>query len=154
MHARYMPRLAVLTLLGAGLLGLTGCGNDSFVSTTQLSGTNEVPAVTTTSASGTATATLDGDELSVTGTFRDLSSNLEPVRGSGAHIHSAPAGQNGDIVFNLEVTSSDQRTGSFTGKAKLTKEQQESFKNGNLYVNIHTVNFMGGEIRGQFASVK
>ncbi len=154
MHTRFTKRWAVLTWVGAGLLGLIGCGNQTDVATTQLSGANEVPAVTT-SASGTATATLDGDELEVTGTFSGLGSALQEVSGSSIHVHNAPAGQNGPIVFNLIVTvGADGRTGSFTGTQKLNNEQQRAFRDGLLYVNVHTVNYMGGEIRGQFVPPK
>lgn len=153
MHMRYMRRQAVLMLAGAMLLGLAGCGEDKYVATTTLSGANEVGPVDTP-ASGTATATLEDEQLTVTGTFRDLGSDLMEVSDSSAHIHNAPAGENGPILFNLDVTSSDQRNGNFSGKANLNKEQQQAFKDGNLYVNIHTVNYMGGEIRGQFRPSK
>jgi len=149
MHTRYMPRQAVLMLLGAGLLGLTGCGKDSYVSTTQLSGANEVPPVTT-SATGTANATLEGEELSVSGTFGGLSSALHEVAGSAAHVHNAPPGENGGIVFNLTVAAN----GSFSGTRKLNDAEQEAFKAGRFYVNIHTANYMQGEIRGQFTSIR
>ncbi|WP_395837540.1 CHRD domain-containing protein [Archangium violaceum] len=147
MHTRDMKRWGVLTLLGAGLLGVVGCG-ESYVSTTQLSGANEVPPVTT-SASGTASATLDGDELSVSGTFSGLSSPLHEESGSSAHVHQAPPGENGGIVFNLSVTSD----GNFSGTKKLTDAEKEAFKAGRFYVNVHSENHKTGEIRGQFASI-
>ncbi|QRK12036.1 CHRD domain-containing protein [Archangium violaceum] len=143
---REMKRWGVLTLLGAGLLGLVGCG-ESHVSTTQLSGANEVPPVTT-SASGTASATLDGDELSVSGTFSGLSSPLYEESGSAAHVHQAPPGENGGIVFNLTVSGD----GAFSGTKKLTDAEQEAFKAGRFYVNVHTENHPTGEIRGQFST--
>lgn len=148
MHMHDTKRWAVLALLGAGLLGMTGCGQSS-VSTTTLSGNNEVPPVTTT-ASGTANATLDGDDLSVNGTYSGLSSALHEVSGSAAHIHNAPPGQNGGIVFNLTVNASN---GSFSGSKRLTDAEKDAFEAGNFYVNIHTENHMGGEIRGQFTNI-
>lgn len=147
MHMREMKRWGVLTLLGAGLMGLVGCGK-SYVSTTQLAGANEVPAVTT-SASGTASATLDGDELSVSGTFSGLSSSLYEESGSAAHVHQAPPGENGGIVFNLTISGD----GSFNGTKKLSDAEQEAFKAGRFYVNVHTENHKTGEIRGQFATI-
>jgi hypothetical protein len=156
MHMRYTMRWgAVLSLVGAGLLALAGCGEDKLVATTQLSGANENPPVTATSATGTATATLDGDELTVNGTFSNLSSDLQEVSGSAAHVHQAPVGQNGPIVFNLTVTvGADNRTGSYTGTKTLSPDEQDAFKAGEFYVNVHSVNYMGGEIRGQFSSPK
>jgi hypothetical protein len=155
MHMRHTMRWgAVLTLVGTGLLALTGCG-ETLVATTQLSGANEVPPVTATSATGTATATLDGDELTVNGTFSGLGSDLQEVSGSAAHVHRAAVGQNGPILFNLTVTAgADRRTGSYTGTKTLNSDERDAFKAGELYVNVHSVNYMGGEIRGQFASPK
>lgn len=148
MHRHDTKRWAVLALLGAGLLGMTGCGKSS-VSTTTLSGANEVPPVTT-SATGTANATLDGDELTVNGTYGGLSSDLFEVSGSAAHVHNAPAGQNGPIVFSLTVNASN---GSFSGSKKLTDSEKDAFEAGNFYVNIHTANNNGGELRGQFSNI-
>ena len=104
---------------------------------------------TTTQATGTVTAELDGDELAVVGSFTDLSSDLFPVSGSAAHVHNAPEGKNGGIVFNLEISTTDNRSGVFTGSKTLNDEEKDAFKDGNLYVNIHSVDFNGGEIRGQ-----
>jgi hypothetical protein len=151
MHIRDTKRWAVLTSMVAGLL-LASCGGSS-VSTTQLQGTNEVPP-TSSSATGTATATLDGDDLTVTGSFSGLSSALHEVSGSAAHVHQAAAGQNGDIVFNLDVTpGADSRSGTFSGKKTLNDTQKTAFKDGLFYVNIHSENFPMGEIRGQFSNV-
>lgn len=113
------------------------------------SGLNEVPPVNT-SASGDVEAILDGDIITIEGSFEDLESDLFEVSGSAAHIHSAPAGENGPIIFNLNVTSEDNRSGIFIGTEMLTDSQIDDFNNGMFYVNIHTVNNTGGEIRVQF----
>lgn len=154
MHTRHTKRWgAVLTLVGAGLLALTGCGNERFVATTSLTGANETPAVTT-NATGTATATLEDDELTVTGSFSGLQSDLFEVSGSSAHVHEAAAGNAGPIVFNLTVTSTDKRNGTFTGTRKLDDHEMEDFKNGLYYVNVHSTTNQSGEIRGQFVPIK
>jgi hypothetical protein len=140
-----LTRLAVPGLVACALW-LTGCGNTE--AETSLSGGQEVPP-TTTQASGTATAELDGDELKVSGSFTNLSSELFPVSGSAAHVHNAPAGENGPILFNLVITSTDNLNGVFAGTKTLNDEEKDAFNDGNLYVNIHSVNFNGGEIRGQ-----
>ncbi|PTL79823.1 CHRD domain-containing protein [Vitiosangium sp. GDMCC 1.1324] len=155
MHTRNTKHWVVLTWVAAGLLGLAGCGNDTFVSTTELKGANEVPAVTT-SASGTANATLDGDTLTVTGNYSGLSSALHEVSGSAAHVHQAATGENGPILFNLTVTPSaaDSRNGTFNGSKNLNDTEKQAFKDGLLYVNVHTEANQSGEIRGQFSLVK
>lgn len=147
MHGRVHGRLGVLATVAASLMLLTACGSDKAEAT--LSGSEEVPAVTT-SATGTVTAELDGDELQVDGTFSGLSSDLAPVAGSAAHVHKAAKGANGGILFNLNVTpNSDNRSGSFSATATLSEADQDAFRDGQLYVNIHTTNNPGGELRAQ-----
>lgn len=148
MHGRLNGRLGVLATVAAGLLLLTGCGNPQADVT--LSGAEEVPTVTT-SATGDATAELDGETLTVSGDFSGLGSNLAPVAGSAAHVHKGAKGENGGILFNLTVTpNADNRSGTFSGTATLSEADQDAFRDGLLYVNIHTVDNPGGELRGQF----
>lgn len=154
MHTRDTKRWAMLSLVGAGLLMLAGCGSSKFVATSQLTGSAEAPTPVTTSAGGTATATLDGDELTVTGGFNGLQSNLMMTSGSSAHVHRGASGTAGPIVFNLTVTSTDERNGTFTGTKSLNDEEQKDFKNGLYYVNVHTANNPSGEIRGQFVPIE
>ena len=153
MHMRDMKRAAMLSLVGVGLLTLVGCGS-TYVATSQLSGTNEAPNPVTTSAAGTATATLDGNDLTVTGGFNGLQSNLMDVSGSSVHVHRGASGTAGPIVFNLTVTSTDMRNGTFTGSKSLNSDEQEEFRKGLYYVNVHTANNPGGEIRGQFVPIQ
>lgn len=148
MRSGFMKRLAVLAIGTTTLAWLAGCGGGDDA-TASLLGANEAPAVTT-AATGTSQANLDGDVLTVTGSFSGLESDLITVSGSSAHVHEAPAGQAGPIVFNLNVTSSDNRSGTFTGSQTLTQAQRDAYLAGRYYVNIHTVNNPGGEIRGQF----
>ncbi|HEX8539925.1 MAG TPA: CHRD domain-containing protein [Cystobacter sp.] len=153
MNTSYTMRQAVRMLVGVGLVGLLGCGGAPYIATTQMSGANEVPQANS-SASGVATATLDGSELTVQGTFSGLLSNLSEVSGSSVHVHKGAVGVAGGIVFGLQVTTTDQRNGSFTGSQKLSSEDQEAFKKGQLYVNVHTSGNPGGEIRGQFIPIE
>ncbi|HLM48033.1 MAG TPA: CHRD domain-containing protein [Myxococcaceae bacterium] len=153
MQTRNMMRQAMLSLVGVGLLTLVGCGS-TYVATSQLSGTNEAPNPVTTNASGTATATLDGNDLTVTGAFTGLQSDLMDVAGSSAHVHKGAAGTAGPVVFALTVTSTDKRNGTFTGTKSLNSEEQTDFRNGLFYVNVHTTTNQGGEIRGQLVPVQ
>ncbi|WP_375770184.1 CHRD domain-containing protein [Archangium gephyra] len=149
---RDTKRWSMLVVLGAGLLALAGCGEEPYIATTQLSGANEVPPTSVpATTNGVATARLEGDKLTITGTFSGLQSNLQvaPNTESSAHVHQAAQGTNGPVVLNLTVTTSDQRNGSYTGTKNLSDEEKEAFKDGLFYVNVHTVNNPMGEIRGQ-----
>jgi hypothetical protein len=106
-----------------------------------LSGEEEVPAVKT-SASGSGTITVK-DDKSVSGSVTTTG-----ITASAAHIHLGPRGQNGKIIIPL-TKSSDGNTWSVPAGAKLTDAQYEAYKAGNLYVNVHSAAYKGGEIRGQ-----
>ncbi|MBI3185365.1 MAG: CHRD domain-containing protein [Myxococcales bacterium] len=116
-----------------------------------LSGANEVPPVAT-SAQGDVSATLRGNQIELSGSFANLSSDLREVQGSPGHIHEAPPGENGPIVMNLEVTSPDRRSGSFGLSATLNDQQVAAFNAGRFYVNLHTADHPGGELRAQLTA--
>lgn len=105
-----------------------------------LSGGEEVPAVKT-SASGGGTIAIDADK-SVSGSVTTTG-----VAGTMAHIHIAAAGKNGPVVVPL--TKSGDNTWSVAAGAKLTDAQYAAYKAGELYVNVHSAQNKGGEIRGQ-----
>jgi hypothetical protein len=115
-----------------------------------LAGENEVPPVATP-ASGEVDTTLDGDVLTVSGAFSDLEADLLEVSGSSAHIHRGDVDENGPIVFNLDVTSADARSGTLAGTFELTAAQRMLFEEGLLYVNVHTELNPAGELRGQLS---
>jgi hypothetical protein len=64
-----------------------------------------------------------------------------------AHIHSAPAGINGPIVVPLEAPVDGSSSGCVTVEASLAKAIAKSPQ--VFYVNVHTVLFPGGAVRGQ-----
>jgi len=119
----------------------------SFVPDIKLLGVNEVPSVKTP-AYGSADALLIFNFLILFGSFDDLQGDLFEVAGSPAHVHAGERGENGPIVFNLDVTPrSDNRSGSFTGFGILPDTSVVA--DGGLYINLHTEAFNGGELRGQ-----
>jgi hypothetical protein len=105
-----------------------------------LSGDQEVPAVKT-EAKGSGTISVK-DDKTVGGSV--TFSGLAPT---AAHIHEAPAGKNGGVIIPL--TKQGDNTFVVPAGAKLTDAQYESFKKGDLYVNVHTAANPGGEIRAQ-----
>ena len=104
-----------------------------------LTGGEEVPPLTVPgSGSGSFRVADDG---TITGSV-----TTKDVQGIMAHIHRGAKGQNGPIIGPL-----DKNGDTYTVPAgrKLTKEQMEDLKKGNLYVNVHTAKNKGGEVRGQ-----
>lgn len=117
-----------------------------------LEGSQEVPPVET-DAMGSATITFNEDtgEMTLTGSVSNLSSPLFDVSTVGpAHIHEAPRGENGGVAFPIDVDrSEDGLSATLSLTATLTDEQASTLQSGGYYINIHTENFNGGELRGQ-----
>ncbi|HSS70950.1 MAG TPA: CHRD domain-containing protein [Casimicrobiaceae bacterium] len=105
-----------------------------------LTGSQEIPPVTT-SASATGVITVAADK-SVRGSV-----TVSGISPTAAHIHEAPAGTNGPIIIPLVKTGDN--VWSVPEGAKMTDAQFESYKAGNLYYNVHSATYKGGELRGQ-----
>jgi CHRD domain len=105
-----------------------------------LAGNQEVPQVTTP-ASGSGTFTV-GDDGSISGSVSTLS-----IAGTAAHIHEGAPSANGPVIVPLTKTSAT--VWSVPAGSKLTEAQMQSYKAGQLYVNVHSAANKGGEIRGQ-----
>ena len=124
------------SLLLAACAGMMSGGSTVKVN---LSGAEEVPPVSVAgSGSGSFTIGADG---SVTGSVATMG-----VQGTAAHIHRGARGQNGPVIIPLAKTDNMY---SAPAGAKLTGAQMQAFKAGNLYVNVHTVQNKGGEVRAQ-----
>jgi hypothetical protein len=157
--------VAVLSLVGTAGLGTVAAADTDTagIMTAQLSGAEEVPAVDT-DARGVAVFKRTGeDEL----TFFLNVANIENV--SMSHIHLAPAGQNGGVVvwlypsapppqlipgrFDGTLASGTITSANLVGAlAGMTvQDLVDHIDAGNAYVNVHTSQFQGGEIRGQIA---
>ena len=135
-------RAGVLGTIAAAVISLaaySGVAYGDQVKVT-LSGDQEVPAVKT-SASGGGTITINADKT-VSGSVTTTG-----VAGTMAHIHNAAAGKNGPVIVPL--TKSGDNAWSVSAGAKLTDAQYAAYKAGDLYVNVHSAENKGGEIRGQ-----
>ncbi|MCU0427556.1 MAG: CHRD domain-containing protein [Candidatus Kapabacteria bacterium] len=105
-----------------------------------LSGANTVPTPISTPARGAGYAVLSADStLTYRATVFGLSSMLR-----FAHFHYGISTANGIIAQLIEFTDSTTR-----GTWKLPKLAFDTLRVEGLYMNVHTVNNGGGEIRGQ-----
>ena len=129
-----------VAMLTAGALG-AGIGSSiAAESKVMLSGSQEVPSVSTNAA---------GDGAITVGSDRSVSGSVTTsgIMGTGAHIHEAAAGKNGPVVIPLTKTSDN--LWSVPAGAKLTDAQYKSYEAGDLYVNVHSEAYKGREIRAQ-----
>jgi hypothetical protein len=133
-----------------------------------LSGDEEVPPVNT-DGRGNAVFQLSRDGASLE--YRLIVTNLENITQS--HIHIAPAGSNGPVVVFLfgqgtpptssipggvtengviaqgTITQANLIARPAIGFGATVPELLDAMRSGRAYVNVHTVPFPGGEIRGQ-----
>ena len=105
----------------------------------KLTGEEEVPPIQG-SASGSGTITI-GDDGSVSGSV--TASGFPPT---AAHIHEGKAGTIGKVIVPF---TKDGDTFKAPPGAKLTPDQMKAFKDGDLYVNIHSTAHPVGEVRAQ-----
>ena len=130
---------AIYSVGGAGKC--TSASGVSFHAT--LDGAQEFPP---TASQATATAILRLDQatntVSVQGAYQGFTSIVQH-----AHLHAGPRGQNGSVLDIYAVSGG--ASGTFTGSTTLAAGRISELLAGNLYLNVHTTAFPGGEIRGQ-----
>ena len=145
----------------------------SMVFKAKLSGDQEVPEVKT-ETTGDFKLLVNSDRSKVKFSLR-VRDGVGIFGGPGAHIHCAPAGENGPIVAWLAgglpdgagldgrvklrgmlsdksiMATPDPKSDGATCPALITDIDSliEAAKAGNLYVNVHSFEFMGGVVRGQ-----
>lgn len=157
-------------LLATLALSVAACGDDDPTPpaperwSASLNGASEVPPVTT-SATGSASFEAVGD------TAISYSVTLNGITGvTMGHIHAGAAGVNGPVLVWLlppNGTAAQAPSGAINGAAASGRITQawirgvqgqpaisldslrRLMRSGNVYVNIHTSAFGGGEVRGQ-----
>jgi hypothetical protein len=126
--------------------------------TATMDGSQEVPPVST-EATGTAWLKLSKD-----GTELDYRVNVFGIDNvTASHIHLAPVGTNGGVVATLFTSSpatgtvngqlvhgtitADDLSGALAGME--LEDLIDRIDAGNAYINVHSTDYPGGEIRGQ-----
>lgn len=125
-----------------------------------LSGDNEVPPVMT-DTSGTAILHVDRS-LSEIRFKIDIRNGDNVLGAAGAHLHCAPAGENGGVVAFIAGSFPPGYDGDVQLRATLhddaiindacganIAELVGSMLDGNVYLNVHSTAHPGGVIRGQ-----
>lgn len=116
--------------------------------TANLSGTQEVPPVQT-QATGRATFAYNAQTRVLNYTLEV--SNIQNV--TGAHIHRGAAGVNGPVAYSLLPAGGTLAPGApVSGQVTVSAADETLLLNGGMYVNVHTTQNPGGEIRGQIVT--
>ena len=106
----------------------------------KLSGTTEVPPVSTT-ASGNAAITVN-QNMTVNGTVM-----TSGIAATAAHIHLGKTGTNGPVIVTLARSSDNVWT--VPDGTKLNEDEYRAYLAGELYLNVHSEQYKAGELRGQ-----
>jgi alcohol dehydrogenase (cytochrome c) len=140
-RARHLVTLAMVASLSVGQLsGQQSAEPESYGA--RLSPTPVTAAtVRTITGGGQLSATLDGNRLTVEGTFRGLSAPA-----TTATIHQAPPAQPGPAIHTIEVSASPE--GTLRGSVQLTADQLAALRGGSLYVQIQSERSAEGDLRG------
>ena len=140
MKLRYFVILFLFSVLSAG----TARAETWFA---YLNGAQEVPAVAT-NATGYARVVLN--ESAGTITFTVVFSGLSSTQ-TASHIHAPGAiGATAAVAINFGAVGGT--SGTITGTVAITPTQIAQIRAHQGYVNVHSTNFSGGEIRGQLAA--
>jgi plastocyanin len=116
-----------------------------------LTGAAEKPNPITTPGTGIASFRIEGNNLHFGVRYKNLTSVA-----TDAHIHGPTNSANNaaPIIFLASYNIGPLGTsGAFAGTVPLTAQQKTMILNGETYINIHTANNPGGEIRGQVGTV-
>jgi hypothetical protein len=114
--------------------------------TAYINGAQEVPA---SGSAATGFGRVFLDEMAGTITFTVEFSGLTSNQ-TAAHIHApGVVGMNGGVIINLGTVGGTSNT--ISGSAAITPTQIDQLRSHQAYINIHTMNFPDGEIRGQLA---
>ncbi|UGS36435.1 CHRD domain-containing protein [Capillimicrobium parvum] len=146
------PLVAVVILAAAIPAGLAGAASSQKYDAT-LKGSSEVPK-SSSKATGHAEFTIapNGRSIRYEITAKGLTG---PAQAS--HIHLGRPGQAGGVLISISTKPfSLPRAGRLTakqftavGNVKTFAQAVRAMKAGRTYVNIHTMQFPAGEIRGQ-----
>ncbi len=100
---------------------------------------------------------LQGNTMTVEGSFLGLESSLADALNGGAHIQIGLAGEDGPIMYSLNVDSgSDDRSGNINGAEnifEISDEEKEIIKRREAYVSIYSDKYTTGELRGQILPI-
>lgn len=158
------PRLAASKLVAAiivvAALGVSGTAGADELFRAMLTGDEEVPTPVVTETTGMAFVRVNQPE-----TEAEFQLHVsDGFRITQAHIHCAPFGQNGPVVVFLAGfhAAGLDIDGKWVSNATITDSSivdatcgdsvaalAQSMRDGDTYVNVHSVQHPGGEVRGQ-----
>ena len=159
-----MKKTLLLVLLVLAFSISTIAGDDVVTLTAEMRGANEVPAINSNATASFSASIHEDGSITFTETFQNLTSNA-----IFSHIHFGKDHVAGGVMIFLcggggQPACPAATSGTFSGSitpANVTGPTAQGVTAGDLasalrairqdagYVNLHSVNFPGGEVRGQ-----
>ena len=148
-----MSRIGIWTLVIALAVGAPAWAGGSF--TANLNGDNQVPPVDTQAQGQFIGKLRSGDNLS----YKLNVANIMNI--VAAHIHCAPEGANGPVGVTLFLGAPMSVNGTLAQGPILAPDANngcgwldlvdviDALESGDTYINVHTLQSLPGEIRGQ-----
>jgi hypothetical protein len=103
-----------------------------------------ISMMSTIAGDGSITATLQGKQLTIQGTFEGLRSPATTVQ-----IHRGPKGIPGPAIANLaDLTVTKTQKGTVSGTVELTPDQIADLRSGRWYVQIQSERAPDGNLWG------
>jgi uncharacterized protein (TIGR03118 family) len=111
--------------------------------TVRLDGASEIPPISDTAGTAVGSISIAGSNLTYDVSFSGLSA---PATASHIHVGANPTNTSSVLI---PLNGASGPAGKLSGTVLLTADQLADIVSGHAYINIHTGNHPGGEIRGQ-----
>jgi len=140
---------AATALLTAALLSLVPAIPDLNAQTAEMFKARLSPVpinismMSTIAGSGSLTATLQGKQLTIQGSFEGLRSPA-----TTAQIRRGPKGIRGPVIPNFELAVTKAEKGTVSGTLELTPDQIADLRNGRWYLQIQSERAPDGNLWG------
>ena len=102
-----------------------------------------ISMMSTIAGSGSLTATLQGKQFTIQGSFEGLRSPA-----TTAQIRRAPKGIPGPVIPNFDLTVTKAEKGTVSGTLELTPDQIADLRNGRWYLQIQSERAPDGNLWG------
>jgi hypothetical protein len=146
--SKLMLALAALAIAVLAVPAISAAGRNTTELQAELTGKAEVPGPGSKKGKGEIVVTMKPTQKKVC--FNLEVKNLDTI--TDGHIHKGAEGVAGDVKVPLFVGQELAGTGAYDGCVKDVKKKlikKIIAKPENYYVNIHTVEYPDGAIRGQ-----
>ncbi|MEO0511568.1 MAG: CHRD domain-containing protein [Planctomycetota bacterium] len=85
--------------------------------------------------------------------FHEITSGAAPFDGTGGIVFNLNSGDDANVSLSSPLVAIGSTDGRVTGTAQFAASQVDALFAGNFYLNIHSGDFTGGELRGSLVPI-